>query len=78
MYRSVIKVNLYGGNEGITQPLLTSELSGRELLASRPSRFTPRKGPLHPFLVGPRAGLDAVKKLTISRLLGIEPWSSIP
>jgi hypothetical protein len=58
----------YGGVE-IPPPFLTSALDGCEWSASRPGRFTPREmAPGTQWIggwMGPRAGLDTVKKRKI-------------
>jgi hypothetical protein len=59
---------MYGGNEGIAPPFLTSPLDGGEWTASRPYRFTPReKSPKYALdrrLSGPqsRSGRCGVEK----------------
>jgi hypothetical protein len=67
---------------GIAPPFLTSALEGGEWSDSRPCRFNAGKSaPGTHWIggwVGPRAGLDAMEKINILRLPGIEPGPSSP
>jgi hypothetical protein len=70
------------GYGGIAPPFLTSALDGGEWSASSLGRFTPKEIAvgIHWIRgrVGPRTGLDAVKKRKTLSLLGIEPLPSSP
>jgi hypothetical protein len=62
---------------GTSPPFLTSALDGGEWSASRPGRFYPREIALGTDWiggwVGTKAGLDAMEKMKVLSLPGIEP-----
>jgi hypothetical protein len=70
------------GSGGIAPPFLISAPDGGEWSATRSDRFTPgERAPGTHWIggwLGPRAGLDAVEKIKILPLSGIEPRPSSP
>jgi hypothetical protein len=72
-------MKVYGGVHVYIHILLASAVVGGEWSASCPGRFTPeQKTPRYPLArVGPRAGLDGVKKRKFLTLAGLELQPSV-